>query len=995
MSNYFYIYFFTFISLYAFIDSQEPTIVIAKKIKSKCDKNLFKIIIDVQFSNKSPEDIYSFYLDITSSKSLLFKCLINPKAKQIICITNLESQQTELNVEDYIVIPYPFPEVEGIIWEYNSFLSLIYRRIIKIQNYCGKYILKEKMSRNEFDNRWDLVTRVNKIYGGKCLLSDSKDNFYSFKMNLDIIGGNLKDRLQEHEDLNAEFNISLFQNITVPLSIGELKILDKYNPDDYKKNNYYRFAFCYPLEEINDENYLQEGGFDFNCNIPIIEHVIFNGPVKITTFSDNIYALISSDDFNVYKYKYISIYFGIKSSSDKNSNDDFNEDFEDNDKENITDYNNETYNDNILEDNEILNNTENENNELENQDILNNTENNNNESDLETFEIINIINNQTNIDNKIETNETINELSNEINSENETINNETINELNNGTIIDNEMEMNETLNETKNEFIIDIETIINEILNNIKNETNNNSQIDNNEIFEKIDNNNISSILDNEILNHLENESNSFSDLISENKENETKVDDNIENKEILNSELLIKTDNEVNNDSFIEKYIMTNNESNSNNNSDFESNENINKIDNFSNIDNDDLEEKKIINNIEKDENNDTFVEFYENITDANNNSNIRYNLRGLQQDLKEQIMKEEEPYLLLDDKINNFICPDKPVFEITNIQDGITYNPIGNEDDKLNLILTGYLKNGYKLSKNSISLLEYNPNEIEFNLTISNNLIEDSSYRKTNLLCTLGAGTFFSDVEKTNISCIGDKKDQKNKKNSDITVNWAYKENKYLDNIVIRWPKDLRIHSKKVYSYNINALSINKLDYDCYDNNFYFYINIFDLKSEPQISFNVQMELPNSINASCSLYTSSALKCYLDLRLRKIKKGDRIKLPDPGVYNILTNDGNYINFTIINFSDENNTEIADPGIIADESCGDNVVIGAIKDIGYSYGTAIGIVLGITIAFGLIIFIIIYCSIYQITHRNKKGKYFSHTEEKNNESSIQKLPGL
>ena len=51
----------------------------------------------------------------------------------------------------------------------------------------------------------------------------------------------------------------------------------------------------------------------------------------------------------------------------------------------------------------------------------------------------------------------------------------------------------------------------------------------------------------------------------------------------------------------------------------------------------------------------------------------------------------------------------------------------------------------------------------------------------------------------------------------------------------------KDMSIHSKKLYSYNINILSIKKTDHDCFDDKYYFYINIIDLKSEPKISFDI----------------------------------------------------------------------------------------------------------------------------------------------------------
>jgi hypothetical protein len=205
------------------------------------------------------------------------------------------------------------------------------------------------------------------------------------------------------------------------------------------------------------------------------------------------------------------------------------------------------------------------------------------------------------------------------------------------------------------------------------------------------------------------------------------------------------------------------------------------------------------------------------------------------------------------------------------------------------------------------------------------------------------------FLEKETTKIKCSGNKNEQLKKDNTDITINWASKENKYLKNIVIIWPKDLRLHSKKLYSYKINALSINKNDYDCYDDKYYFYINILDLHSEPQIEFEIEMLNPESTKAICKIYTSNLLKCYLDLRLKKIKKGTKIRIPLPGNYNITTQLGNFVNLTILHFTDENKTNFADEGIIADETCGNNMIVGAIQDIGYGYRTAINSI----IAFG------------------------------------------
>ena len=322
----------------------------------------------------------------------------------------------------------------------------------------------------------------------------------------------------------------------------------------------------------------------------------------------------------------------------------------------------------------------------------------------------------------------------------------------------------------------------------------------------------------------------------------------------------------------------------------------------------------------------------------------------------------------------------------EISNIKDGIAYQPDLENVDKFNIILTGYLKNGYKVTEKKIIPLDYTKNTIKFNVSVMNNLAEKISEKKTNIVCTIPAGTMFLKDELTQVNCIGTKREQSGKQNTDLNINWASQENKYLNNIVIKWPKDLTdltVHSKKIYSYDIYALSIKKTDYDCFDDKFFFYVDILDLNAEPQISFNISMLNPDKIPAECKLYSSNSLKCFLNLNLYKIKKGTNIRLPLPGNYNISTNEGNYINFTVFNFISENNTELADEGIITDQTCGNNVLVGAVLNIGYNYISAIIIIICVFIIFGMVILFIGACVAFEITHRNRKGQYFSHVEEK------------
>ena len=326
--------------------------------------------------------------------------------------------------------------------------------------------------------------------------------------------------------------------------------------------------------------------------------------------------------------------------------------------------------------------------------------------------------------------------------------------------------------------------------------------------------------------------------------------------------------------------------------------------------------------------------------------------------------------------------MCPDKPIFEITSIEKGIKYEPIIGNENKFNVILTGYLKNGYKISSNKLKEIDYTADEIKFDLSITNNLIEETTEKKTKILCSLGSGTMFLEKQTTQIKCTGEKKLQKNNKITDITLNWLSKENKYLNDIVIKWPKDIIINSKKLYSYSIDALSISKEDYDCYDDKYYFYINIYDLKSEPEIHFELNMLKPSYSIAKCKLYTSKLLKCYLDLKLRKISKGTKIRLPMPGNYNITTREGNYINLTILNFVDGNGTLYADEGIITDEPCGNNKYVGAIQNIGYGYAAAISIIVLFFALVCMLYVCIMYCTCYELAKITKQG-YYPHVDER------------
>ena len=150
--------------------------------------------------------------------------MIDPNKKQISCITKLEHQKKYLNVEEEIILPYPFPFFEGIIWDYDTFLGLIYRRVIDIKEECGIIITRTKLAKVN-PARWDFLLKINKIHQGKCILSDTADNLYTFIMNVNILGGNLKDSIDNSAQGKNKTEIKFLQNITMPFKLGPLQMI--------------------------------------------------------------------------------------------------------------------------------------------------------------------------------------------------------------------------------------------------------------------------------------------------------------------------------------------------------------------------------------------------------------------------------------------------------------------------------------------------------------------------------------------------------------------------------------------------------------------------------------------------------------------------------------------------------------------------------------------------------------------------------------------------
>ena len=357
--------------------------------------------------------------------------------------------------------------------------------------------------------------------------------------------------------------------------------------------------------------------------------------------------------------------------------------------------------------------------------------------------------------------------------------------------------------------------------------------------------------------------------------------------------------------------------------------------------------------------------------------------NIRSLQTD------KKEPNFLILDSKLNIFICPDKPILTIQNYNDGIGFGGLNSSGSKYLFLLYGYLSNGYDFANDTLTLLDVTKDEIKFYLKVSDNL-EEPDNRKKSVRCSIPSTTSINKNELIEVKCIGSRARLGNN-NTDLVLNWGLEENNNFENIVIKWPYDLT-KKKHIFFYNIEGLSVKKDDYGCFENKYFFYLYVYDLKAEPKISFNLPLIYPKNTFAECKLYNSVTFKCVIDLRLKRLSKGGKVILSNEIRDYLANKEQNVVLYYVNNSTSSSELDFMLP---VDEDCGDFILVGALKDIGYTYLQVILIIIGIIVVIILCVFAITFCVVYEITHRNKKGGFYKQTDEKTipNVSNISAQP--
>ena len=494
-----------------------------------------------------------------------------------------------------------------------------------------------------------------------------------------------------------------------------------------------------------------------------------------------------------------------------------------------------------------------------------------------------------------------------------------------------------------------------------------------NRTIEQIDYEDNKNNLNNNNINELQNKEKRRLRKVEEDTNNIT--DNEIENN--INVNLNNETDNENKNDYNDKNDNNDKNDKNNNNdNNDNQNNDNNNNSDN-NNINNNNNDNNNDINNSDN-TNND--INNNSDINNENNKNNDNDNINNKNNNESKNYITID--YFLIGDNNNKLICPDKPIFTINNKKDiKLKYS----HEKIYSFFLRGKLSfiHQKKMEENNNVYIIHNETqkEILFNLQIIDNLAENEDNQKNIVNCIIPNKTYYVNTS-IKATCYGNKisEESMQKNDTDITLNWGIAKNRIHDQIIIKWP-NIKKKIKNIYSYTIKAFSLSQKNYGCYNNEFYFFIYIYNLEYEPNILFEIRMKEPEEPNAICKIYDSSMLKCYFPLYQQRILRNTKISLPTNITYEINNPNGNKVIFIV----DEYKYDYEDFHLVVKETCGDYIFIGALRRAGLSYFMIFMGILGI----GAFIFVILVCFVsyvkYKIKHRNRKGQYFAHIEEGDN----------
>ena len=121
------------------------------------------------------------------------------------------------------------------------------------------------------------------------------------------------------------------------------------------------------------------------------------------------------------------------------------------------------------------------------------------------------------------------------------------------------------------------------------------------------------------------------------------------------------------------------------------------------------------------------------------------------------------------------------------------------------------------------------------------------------------------------------------------------------------------------------------------------------------------------------------------IDLRLKKLSKGENVIISNEENKYVGNSEGNIVLYKVSNDTETSKFNFQIP---VEEECGDFMIVGALKDIGYTYVQVIIIIICILAGIAICVFGIAFCVAYEITHRYRKGPYIKHEDEVPNTST-------
>ena len=376
-------------------------------------------------------------------------------------------------------------------------------------------------------------------------------------------------------------------------------------------------------------------------------------------------------------------------------------------------------------------------------------------------------------------------------------------------------------------------------------------------------------------------------------------------------------------------------------------------------------------------------------------NENDIKQNMNNSTNENQKKI-----EYISLSKNGNNIICPDKPIFTISNKNEGIVLENYYRKTQKFFFLLKGTLTNGFKYENNSILYFSESSHEMNYQLTLTDNLADQIDDNEINVNCILSSNTLYNEFNGAVMKCFGTKKNLTRydftEKYLDLTLNYKLKKNNDYHDIIIKWPSMPYDTKKNIYSYDMLGISIKQKDYFCDGDNFIFYVFIYNLRIEPKIKFELPLLSPKNYKATCILFDAGTLRCSINLKHNILFSGQLISLPSPGVIlDLLNDEGNKNVFTMNNYIHIQNSK--DSTITVSTTCGNFISTGVLKDLGLSKDTSMWVnIVGALFVISLVGFCFFFV-IYMIKERMTRGKRLitheemkvdSKSESKKNEQS-------